>query len=188
MMHKYAPEEEASINHIQGMDALLGQTLDDYPDREIYLTADHGMSAKTCGIDLRRALSAEGIEAQVVPIIKDRYVVHHQNLGGAAYLYLEKQELVQDALGILQEFSGIEAAYSREETAEQFELMEDHIGDVFVLGDKDTVFGEFENVVVSVNVRSHGSRHESAVPIVAYGGKSGVGYQRNLDLVARLGI
>ena len=188
MMHKYAPDEEASIRHIQGMDVLLGQILDDHPDREVLLTADHGMSAKSRGVDLKKLLSAEGIQAQVVPIIKDRYVVHHQNLGGAAYLYVGKQELVQEALGILQGFSGIEAAYSREETAEQFELMEDRIGDVFVLGDKDTVFGEFEDVVVAVNVRSHGSRHESAVPIVAYGGKSGVRYQRNFDVVARMGI
>ncbi len=188
VMHKYAPDEEESIQHIQGIDSLLGQILDANPDREVYLTADHGMSAKSRGIDLGRLLRSEGIEAQVVPIIKDRYVAHHQNLGGAAYVYLEKQELLREALGILQAFSGIEAVYSRKEAAERFGLMEDRIGDLFVLGDKETVFGEFEAVEVPVRVRSHGSCHESAVPIIAYGSKTRVSYRRNLDIVARLGI
>jgi len=188
MMHKYAPDEQESIRHVQGIDSLLGQILDENPDREIYLTADHGMSAKSRGIDLGRLLRSEGIEAHVVPIIRDRYVAHHQNLGGAAYVYLEKQELAREALGALRGFSGIEGVYPRDEAAEKFELMEDRIGDLFVLGDKDTVFGEFEAVEVPVKVRSHGSCHESAVPIIAYGGRIRARYRRNLDLVAHLGI
>lgn len=66
--------------------------------------------------------------------------------------------------------------------------MEDRIGDLFVLGDKDVIFGEFEAIEVPVKVRTHGSRHESAVPIVAYGNKMSGGYQRNLDLVCRMEI
>jgi len=37
-----------------------------------------------------------------------------------------------------------------------------------VLGDAATVFGQFETTGAQVNVRSHGSRHENAVPILAY--------------------
>jgi len=60
-MHKYAPDQEESIKHIQAIDSLLGQILDENPHREIYLTADHGMPVKTRGIDLRRVLGSEGI-------------------------------------------------------------------------------------------------------------------------------
>ena len=70
--------------------------------------------------------------------------------------------------------------------SEKFELMENRIGDLFVLGDKDVVFGEFDTVEVPVKVRSHGSRHESAVPIIAYGNKMTGDYQKNLDLVCRM--
>ena len=150
------------------------------------MTADHGMSAKSRGIDLGRLLRSEGIEAHVVPIIKDRYVAHHQNLGGAVYVYLEEPELIQEALDILQGVSGVEAVYLRKEAAKKFELMENRIGDLFVLGDKDVVFGEFDTVEVPVKVRSHESRHESAVPIIAYGNKMTGDYQKNLDLVCRM--
>ena len=58
MMHKYGPDREESIRHVQGLDAILGQIVDDDPDREIYLTADHGMSAKRWGVDIERVLAA----------------------------------------------------------------------------------------------------------------------------------
>lgn len=188
MMHRYSPEEEESIRHLQGLDFILGQILNENPDREIYLTADHGMSAKTCGIDIEKVLKSQGINARAIPIIKDRYVVHHQNLGGASYVYLEKQELVWEAIELLQDISGVENVYYRREAAEKFNLMKDRIGDIFVLGDKNTVFGKFETVKVPVQIRSHGSRYESTVPIIAYGSRTKVTYHKNFDIVTSLGI
>ena len=188
MMHRYAPDEEGSILHIQGLDSILGQIMDENPDREIYLTADHGMSAKNRGIDIEKVLLSQGIRARAIPIIKDRYVVHHQNLGGSSYVYLEKQAHIQKAMDILIEVPGIEDVYDRAEAAAKFDLMESRIGDVFVLGDKDTVFGVFHASHVPVQVRSHGSRHESAVPILAYNGQADGIYEHNYDVVARLGL
>ena len=188
MMHKFSPEEEASIGHIQGLDAILGQILDENPDREVYLTADHGMSAKTWGIDIEKILGSQGIHARAIPIIKDRYVAHHQNLGGASYIYLDNQDVIQEAMEILRDFSGIEEVYHREEAAEQFDLMAGRIGDIFVLGDENTVFGTFQTARASVQIRSHGSRYESTVPIIAYGSETNIRYRKNLDIVARLGM
>ncbi len=188
VMHKYTPYEEKSIRYVQAIDSILGRILNENPELEVYLTADHGMSKKTWGVDLRRVLASEGIASEAIPIIKDRYVEHHQNLGGAAYLYFEKQELVGEAMGILQDFPGVDGVYSREEAAERFELMKERIGDIFVLGDRDTVFGEFETLRVPVRVRSHGSLHENAVPIIAYGAPKNFGYRRNFDIVTQLEI
>ncbi len=186
MMHKYSPEEEESIKHIQGLDRIIGQILNDYPDIEVYLTADHGMSAKTQGIDLEKVLKAQGIDVRAIPIIKDKYIEHHQNLGGASYVYVENSDLIMESIAILRDLSGIEAVYHSEEAVDQFDLMGDRIGDIFVLGNKDTVFGHFRSVKVSVNLRSHGSRHESAVPIISYGRKKSADYKKNFDIVASL--
>ena len=72
------------------------------------------------------------------------------------------------------------------ESAEKFALMEDRIGDIFVLGNSDTVFGEFDAIQAPVQVRSHGSRHESAVPILTYGRRMDGTYQRNFHITAGL--
>ncbi|MFH0962732.1 MAG: alkaline phosphatase family protein [Planctomycetota bacterium] len=187
-MHKYAPEEEESIRHVQGLDAALGEILAKHPGMEVYITADHGMSAKSRGVDIEKALARHGVRSRAIPIIKDRYVEHHGNLGGAAYVYLEDTGQRSKAIEILADTGGIEEVYGCEEAAERFELMEERIGDLLVLGDADTVFGSFEAESVRVRVRSHGSRHESAVPILAYGGRKTARYRRNRDIVAGLGI
>ena len=88
VMHKYPPSHEIAIQHMEGIDKILGELLDDYPEMEVYITADHSMNAKTKAINLKRVLAAAGIASEFVPVIKDRYVVHHDNLGGIAYLYL----------------------------------------------------------------------------------------------------
>jgi len=188
MMHRYPPEAEESIRHLLDIDAILGRILEENPEREVYLTADHGMSAKTRGIDIEKVLAPHGIRARAVPIIKDRYVAHHQNLGGASYVYLDKQDQVQDALDALRSVPGVEECRDRDEAVERFELMGRRIGDIFVLGDKDTVFGEFEDREVAVNVRSHGSRHESAVPIIVYQGRTDASCQRNFDVARGLNL
>jgi len=166
MMHKHVPDSEESRQHIHALDAVLGEILDDHPDLEIHLTADHGMSPKTRGIDVARVLRRQGIAARMLPIIKDRYVAHHQNLGGACYVYLDRKDQLADALAILGETPGVEETYAREEAAAVFDLMARRIGDIMILGDRETVFGEFESETVCVNIRSHGSRYESHVPII----------------------
>lgn len=186
MMHKYAPDEEGSIKHIQELDSVLGEILAENLDREIYLTADHGMSPKTRGIDIEKVLASHNINARAIPIIKDRYVAHHQNLGGASYIYLNKQESFREAMNTLQETSGIEEVHSRAEAAEKFSLMQNRIGDIFALGDRDTVFGQFPETEVPVQVRSHGSRYESTVPILTHGFQPEQIHKRNFDITTNL--
>ncbi len=188
MMHKYPPEAEQSQEHIHDLDAILGEIIAENPTHEVYLTADHGMSAKSRGLDLEKILEAAGIAARAIPIIKDRYVAHHQNLGGAAYVYLDDHRLLEDAVSALEATPGMEAVCPRSEAAAQFELLAERIGDLFVLGDRGAVFGQFAAPAVGVEVRSHGSRYESAVPVLAYNSPASRPYRTNFDLVATLGI
>ena len=142
------------------------------------------MSPKTTAVDVGFLLASNGIDAEVVPIIRDRYVVHHQNLGGAGYVYLEHKGTLEDALSILRGVSGVEEIYTNAQAADEFNLHPDRIGDVFILGEQDVVFGDLgRQLRDEVDIRSHGSRYEVTVPIVCYGRSVDASrYQRSIDL------
>ena len=166
--HKYAPTEEHSLQHIAEMDRLIGEIVDDNPEREIYITADHAMLPKNRALDPGRWLTEHSIPSSAIPIIKDRYVAHHGNLGGAAYVFLQRAGDLPNAIETLGAAPGVEEVYASDEAAHQFRLHPDRIGDIFVLADQDTVFGELTETETVVDIRSHGSRHESEVPVIGY--------------------
>ncbi len=191
VQHKYPPEAELAQQHMAGLDRIIGDIVDDEPNREIYITADHGMLSKTAALDPGRWLSENGIPASAIPIIKDRYVAHHNNLGGAAYVFLEnqshkKEKDIEQAVLTLQSASGVEEVYPAEEAARKFRLHPARIGDIFVLADENTVFGELDVAEKSIAVRSHGSRHESYVPLIGYNSPwSAIDFEYNLDVGKR---
>ncbi len=176
IMHRHAPEEEASMHHLAEIDRLLGIILDENPDLEIYLTADHGMSPKRTALNLASLLAEEGIESVFVPAIKDRYVLHHDNLGGVGYLHVisrnrddsRDEGRIREAMAILGEIGGVEEVYDAPEAAQRFGLLKERIGDIMVLGEADCVFGDIEGKECEVDIRSHGSRYESRIPIIGY--------------------
>ncbi len=183
VQHKYAPNEEMSQKHMHKLDSIIGEIVDDNPEREIYITADHGMLDKTTAIDPSQVLCQGNIAATSIPIIKDRYEAHHDNLGGAAYVFLKDQTDIESAVHILTNSEGIEEVYAANEAAKIFKLHTDRIGDIFVLADKDTVFGVLDVPSKQITVRSHGSRHESYVPIIGYNTPFSVSdYEYNLDV------
>ena len=181
--HKFPPEAEESKWNINRIDCLLGELLNVSSDIELVLTADHGMNPKTRALDLGRILKAGGITAKAIPIIKDRYVVHHQNLGGAAYIYLQDPATIDDAMAILKEEPGVETVLRNKAAAAKYHLHPHRIGHLFVLGDRDTVFGALPGPRETVKIRSHGSLHEQEIPIYAYGpGPESARPQSNLDV------
>lgn len=167
--HMYPPESDASQANLATLDALLADLLSSGPEFAVVVTADHGMLAKTRGLDLGKILAAAGIAADAVPIIKDRYVVHHQNLGGAAYVFLEDLVQLDEAVVILREERGVESTWTRAEAAARFQLYPDRIGDLLILATEETVFGALPSQREPVSVRSHGGLHTRSVPIIAYG-------------------
>ena len=160
----------------------IGELVAALPEAQVLITADHGMSSKTRMIDLEAALAKHGIKARAVPVIKDRYVVHHSNLGGSIFVYLDDGSL-DEALDILRGIAGVDDALSGDEAAVRFRLHRQHIGDIMVLGAQDVVFGDSTKVTMPANLRSHGSRYEERVPIIGYGGNfEGFDFQENRDL------
>jgi phosphonoacetate hydrolase len=191
-MHTYAPDAPESQQHITILDNAIGDLLDTHPDTTLLLTADHGMSAKSRLIDLNDVLGAYGIRADQVPIIKDRYVLHHSNLGGCMFIYMDPEHLsrMDEAMKILKETPGIEDVYSRDEAVEKLKLYHERIGDIVVTGDKETVFGPSEvsqewggDGKVSPMLRSHASAHEQDIPLLGYNGDfDGFDFSENRDM------
>ncbi len=181
--HQYAPESAESQEHLAVLDEIIGEIVDDDPTREIYITADHGMLPKTRALDPGRVLRESGISASAIPIIKDRYVAHHNNLGGAAYVYLDSLNDAEAAIALLSGTPGIEEVYPTAAAASRFRLHAERIGDIFLLADKTTVFGELDVPIEPTTVRSHGSRHESYVPVIGYNsGWSASDFEDNVDV------
>jgi phosphonoacetate hydrolase len=187
MMHTYPPESAQSLEHLHTLDRLLGEIADDHPALEIYLTADHGMNAKTRALDPVRLLRAAGVEAAAAPLISDNHKAHHQDLGGSYYVYLKSPAQMRKALAVLRGAPEVEDAYDGDQAASLFRLRRDRIGDLFVLARKDCVFGNLAELRTAVTVRTHGSRHEAQVPAVIHGRKAAAGqYAYNLDLTRQL--
>ena len=183
VQHKFSPNEEMSQKHMYELDRIIGEIVDESPDREIYITADHGMLDKTVAIDPSQVLCQSDISSTSIPIIKDRYEAHHNNFGGAAYVYLKDQTEIGAAISVLENTDRIEEVYTASDAAEIFSLHPDRIGDIFVLADKDTVFGVMDVSCDQIEVRSHGSRHESYVPIIGYNSQFSVSdFEYNLDV------
>ena len=167
--HVLGPEDERSIENIHCIDSLLGDIMNISSNPEIVVTADHGMNSKTQALDLSRILKDGGIGAQVIHIIKDRYVAHHQNLGGSAYIYLDNLSALNETMALLREKEGVEVVLTSTDAAKKYHLHPHRIGHIFVLAEADTVFGVLPSAKEEVSLRSHGSMHEIDIPIYAFG-------------------
>jgi phosphonoacetate hydrolase len=189
MMHTHPPEAAASLEHLHVLDRMLGEILDDHPGIELYLSADHGMNAKTNAVDPVRLLRAADVEAAAAPLISDNHKIHHQDLGGSYYLYLKRPSDTRRAMEVLRQAPEVEEAFDRETAARKFRLLKSRIGDLFVLASATAVFGELPELRKQVQVRTHGSRHEARVPLIAYGRKLDWSrYRYNLDLTRYLNL
>ena len=189
-MHMWAPEREESQEHLRRLDRLIGQAADAAPHAAFFLTADHGMNFKKRCWDLDKALGVRGKPVRfALSAEKDRYVRHHRTFGGTAYVWLNSPEDAPAVKERILELEGIEAVRTREEAAREFDLMPSRIGELVVTGDRETVFGElaghFEEL--EPGYRSHGSLHESDVPLVIYNYADEIpepgAFKRNSDLV-----
>ncbi|MBS7628228.1 alkaline phosphatase family protein [Candidatus Bathyarchaeota archaeon] len=163
--HIYGPFSERAREYMERIDERVGLLL----ERGIAfgITSDHGMTEKRIKVDLEKALLERNIKAKVLPIIKDEYVTHHQNLGGSVYLYLEEPREALKAKEVIANIEGMEAVLTAWEAREMFGLPLDRIGDLFALGDERTVFGPVSRgLIEDVRLRSHGSLHELSVPLI----------------------
>ena len=187
-MHTWPPEAAESQEHLAGLDALLAKAAAAAPDAAFLLSADHGMNFKTACWDLEKALAARGAPIRMaISAERDKYPRHHRGMGGTSWVHLDAAHDGGRVMGTLASLAGVESVLPRAEAAQKLHLMPERIGDLVVLGDRDTVFGhvdaEFETL--PADYRSHGSVHERDVPLVIHNAADAppaAFFRHNLDL------
>jgi phosphonoacetate hydrolase len=187
-MHMWPPEAPESQEHLARLDSLLGELAAAGPDAAILLTADHGMNFKTRCWDLEKALVERGAPVRIaISAERDKYLAHHQGMGGTAWVHLRKPEDEARVAALLRQLEGVERVLTRAEAASEFNMMARRLGDLVVLGDRDTVFGTLDTAVERLpqGFRTHGSLHEMNVPVVlhnATGAPPAEYFQHSLDI------
>jgi phosphonoacetate hydrolase len=175
-MHKYPPEAGESRAHLQRIDDFLKAASQADPGLAFFVTADHGVNAKTTVLNLGKALSRRGVELKVaMSTERDQYPRHHSGYGGTAFIYLRSPADVGKTIQALCKLEGVEAALPRDEAAKKYRLNPHRMGDVWVTARKDVVFGHsaHEREALPKGYRSHGSAYELDIPcfIYRYAGK-----------------
>jgi phosphonoacetate hydrolase len=187
-MHMWPPEAEPSQRHLVTLDSLFGELAAVAPDAAILQTADHGMHHKTRCWDLAKACAARGLELRAaISAEEDKYLKHHSGFGGTAWVYLKSNRDADRAAAMMGSLPGVEAVLTRSEAARRFRLMPSRIGELVVLGNRDTVFGRLDTEFMDLpaEYRSHGSTAEAKVPLTVYNASNAPGaayFQSNVDL------
>jgi phosphonoacetate hydrolase len=170
-MHTWPPEAPESKAHLARLDGLLAEAAAAAPDAAFLLTADHGMNHKSRCWDLEKVCARRGTPIRIaISVDRDKYVKHHRGYGGVAWVYCKSTGEVDRVARLLSQVEGVETVLTRSEAVPRFHLMASRIGDLAVLGDRDTVFGELdtESEALPAEYRAHGSLHEVEVPLVIY--------------------
>jgi phosphonoacetate hydrolase len=170
-MHTWPPEAPESQEHLARLDELLGEAAAAAPDAAFLLTADHGMNHKSRCWDLEKVCARRGAPIRIaISVDRDKYLKHHRGYGGVAWVYCNNSREVDRAARVLSGIDGVESVLTRSEAVRRFHLMASRIGDLVVLGDRDTVFGELdaESEALPAGYRAHGSLHEVEIPLVVY--------------------
>lgn len=170
-MHMWPPEAPDSIAHMKKLDEYLRLFHEAAPEYTIALTADHGMNYKKKCWDLAKACGNRGIELEFsVSPVADRLLKHHRGFGGVAYVHLKSPSDQEQVVKILQSLDGVETVLDKDQAAEKYSLLASRIGDLVVLPDEDTVFGDLpeESELLAEDYRSHGSLHELQIPLLLY--------------------
>ncbi|HLG96512.1 MAG TPA: alkaline phosphatase family protein [Bryobacteraceae bacterium] len=174
-MHTWAPEARESKEHLARLDQFLAEAAAAAPDAVFLLTADHGMNHKSQCWDLEKVCAGHGAPIRIaISVDRDKYMKHHRGYGGVAWVYCKSTKDVDRVAAVLTSLGGVESVLTRTEAAEKYHLMASRIGDLVVLGDRDTVFGELDSPSepLPAEYRAHGSLHEMDIPLVIYNARA----------------
>src|SRR5262245_54918471 len=105
----------------------------------------------SCGKKLvsdRSFASAGGREERAschgISVERDKYLKHHSGYGGVPWVYGNAARDIDAVTKVLTSIDGVETVLTRSDAVKRFHLMASRIGDLIVLGDRTTVFGELD--------------------------------------------
>lgn len=194
-MHTWAPEDSNSIKHLKTIDSYLEKIMDLYPDAVIFITADHDVNHKDECVDIERSLQKQNVKVKMaISAERDKYLKHHRGFGGTSYVYLNSDSDEQKVKEALLKIKGVKTVLTKKEACKKYHLMPERVGDLVVLADALTVFGnleEKERETLPATYRTHGSEYELKVPVIMYNAPkrpADAYFKFNKDLIAWLFI
>jgi len=185
MMHNYSPETLEAERVMKTIDQWVGSIYELDKNREIYITADHGMNAKSRLIDMQKKMDNAGFNTFCLLALKDRYLENHSyQEGGAVYIYVLEEDQKRDIMNHLKDYDFVDCYYEKDDASKEFNMPTDGIGDIIVLSKKEAAFAELESEELYINTRTHGSLHEREIPLIAVNARRKVGeYKYSKDIV-----
>ena len=188
--HHYGPEAPEAQLQIRQIDEAVDAIHAAVPERQIYITADHGMNQKHHLLDVQQLADEAGLHIFCLAPLKDRYKENHvYQEGGILYLFLKKPEEKNALLNLIQSRPEIEAVMTNKEAAEKMHLPLQGIGDYVIFTAPDCAFGELDGAATLTTdaSRTHGSLYEQEVPLLAiHPAASAEIYQYSKDIAAVL--
>ena len=168
--HHFGPEATEAQLQIRQIDEAVAAIHEADTERQIYITADHGMNQKHHLLDFQQLADEAGLHIFCLAPLKDRYKENHvYQEGGILYLFLKKPEEKDALLALIQSRPEIEALMTNKEAAEKLHLPLHEIGDYVIFTAPDCAFGELGGTATLVTdaSRTHGSLYEQEVPLLA---------------------
>jgi phosphonoacetate hydrolase len=177
IQHKAAPGSKIANDFYAMIDGYLAKL--DALGCVVVATADHGMNDKHLADGSPDVLYLDPLfdgwlgagKARVILPITDPYVAHHGALGSFATAYVPKDANVADLIAKLKATAGVEAAMTRAEACERFELPPDRVGDIVVLSTRHKTLGtaasKHDLSGLNEPLRSHGGLTEQRVPMIS---------------------
>lgn len=170
-MHTWSAESEEATTYLNKMDNYIKQIMEAEPNATILITADHTVTHKTACWDLNKACQNRNTPIKIgMSPERDKYFLHHKGFGGTAYVYLNNPSDLEQVRRTIKSLKGIDEVLTKKEACKRFHLMPERIGDLVVLGNKETVFGDLDTEWEALpdSYRSHGSVYDTAVPLFIY--------------------
>lgn len=189
IFHHFAPGTKEANEQIKAIDYYIDKIISLEPQRQIYITADHGMNQKMKIVNFQIISNNAGFDVYCLPPLKDRYIENHiYQEGGMLYVYLKNPSQTDKFYHFVKEQPYIEQVLTKEEAAKIYHLPISQIGDYVLLTEKNSAFGECEEgILYTKKSRTHGSIYEREVPLIAFNSeKSEKDYEYSKDIVTYL--
>ena len=170
-MHMWAPKDSNSLKHIAAIDRYIGEINRVAPDAVILITADHDINHKARCVDIQKSLEKQGVKIKIaISAERDKYLKHHRGFGGVSFVYLNNPADAAKVTKALAAIQGVKKILTNKEAVKQYHLRGDRIGDLFVLADANSVFGDLDtpDEILQDNYRTHGSEYELRVPLMLF--------------------
>jgi len=192
-MHTWGPQDSNSIKHLKKMDEYIGKFMEADPQALILITADHDVNHKNVCVDIEKALAKQNVSIKIaISAERDKYLKHHRGFGGVSFVYLNDKKDEEPVKQALYKIKGVKTVLSKNEAVAKYHLLPERIGDLFVMADAVTVFGNLESAEreeLPASYRTHGSEFELKVPIIIYNADKRPGdnyFNYNKDITAWL--